>query len=185
MASSTPKPGPTLQYDSHQQSVPITEDLHVDAPPSYAEAQRQQSTSGSTTSPPSNIHTDVHSVESSRSSVSSITAGEDVPLQQLDLPRKMTTGYHSPQPMTAVKPSDKDDGEGFCFSSNGACCFSDHGACCFSDHGACCFSDHGGCCFSSKGGCCFSSNGGCCFSDDGCCCNATGGKPSEERLRYD
>ncbi|RKU44673.1 hypothetical protein DL546_004140 [Coniochaeta pulveracea] len=173
MAATTSKPGPTLQYDSHQQSVPIPE--HFDAPPSYAEAQ-QSTTSASATSPPSDSHphSQNHIASSPRSSASSNIPGEGVPLQHRNVQPKMTTGYQSPPPMTAAQPSDEDEPD---------CCCSSSGGCCFSTNGGCCFSTNGGCCFSKNGGCCFSRNGGCCFGKNGGCCNATR-EAKEERLRY-
>lgn len=176
MASSTPKPGPSLQYNSHQQSVAMPEDL--DAPPAYTEVQQQQTTSGSATLPPLatqyQCQPHIHITSSPGSSASSISAGEGVPLQHQHVDPKISTAYRSPQPMTAVKPADEHDA---------GCCFSSSGGCCYSTNGGCCFSTNGGCCFSKNGGCCFSSNGGCCFGKNGGCCNARHGA-MEERLRY-
>lgn len=150
------------QRSSHQQTVPVEEDLNPfgdhspyrdDLPPSYEEASSSSqapNTSTDTTAPPS-------------------TARPKRPPSSCHSSQAASSGYTPQRPMSAG--NSRSEAQWEAMRGKPGCCFSDSGGCCFSSRGGCCFSDRGGCCFSDREGCCFSDRKGCFFSDHGggCC----------------
>ena len=139
------------QRSSHQQTVPVEEDVNPfgdqshyrDLPPSYAEAS-------SSSAAPNTARDTTTTSPSTTTSTSGCRRGYT--------PQKSMSVYNGEAKWEAMRNE-----PGCCFSDGGGCCFSSRGGCCFSDRGGCCFSDREGCCFSDRKGCCFSDNGGCCF----------------------
>lgn len=146
------------QRGSHQQTVPVEEDINLfddhlpnqhDLPPSYAEASSSQAHNTATPSSPAGP-----------------TQPPVCPHRSCSSSRENTVGYKPERVMSMnsdnAKWEEMRDKPGCCFSDSGGCCFSSRGGCCFSDRGGCCFSDREGCCFSDRAGCCFSTGNGCC-----------------------